>query len=346
MNRKKRVLMLIAIAITIVIGISVSQLKFNSGKIYLYGEEHSNWRILDKEFEIWSKYYHEKGMRHLFVELPYYDAEFLNLWMKEDNDKLLNQCFEEFKGTAGGTPVYRRFFKRIKKECPETVFQGTDVGHGYKTTGERYLAYLQELGKEGSKEYERTKEVMEQGKEFYEEESTLYREKKMVENFKWEFDKLKNENIMGIYGAAHTVILEDNHTIMASQLSGEYQGRVYVQDLTEADYLEDELCYESLKINGRSYRSLYLVESWCNMEGIECDTVKIWRVEEKSEEFANNPAGEMTLAGSEYPILVTCGEIYVFDFYMNDEFAERKLFRADKSAMEDGTIMTREILYK
>ena len=178
MNRKKRVLMLIAITITIVIGISVSQLKFNSGKIYLYGEEHSNWRILDKEFEIWSKYYHEKGMRHLFVELPYYDAEFLNLWMKEDNDKLLNQCFEEFKGTAGGTPVYRRFFKRIKKECPETVFHGTDVGHGYKTTGERYLAYLQELGKEGSKENERTKEVMEQGKEFYEEESTLYREKR------------------------------------------------------------------------------------------------------------------------------------------------------------------------
>ena len=43
----------------------------------------------------------------------------------------------------------------------------------------------------------------------------------MVENFKWEFDKLKNENIMGIYGAAHTVILEDNHTIMASQLRSE-----------------------------------------------------------------------------------------------------------------------------
>lgn len=39
-----------------------------SGSIYLYGEAHGNAKIIDKEFELWSKYYHNEGMRHLFVE--------------------------------------------------------------------------------------------------------------------------------------------------------------------------------------------------------------------------------------------------------------------------------------
>lgn len=51
------------------------------GEIYLYGEEHSKQSILDKELSIWGEYY-EKGMRDLFVEFPYTDAQFLNLWMQ------------------------------------------------------------------------------------------------------------------------------------------------------------------------------------------------------------------------------------------------------------------------
>ena len=62
-----------------------------SGQIYLYGEEHASKAILEEEFELWNTYYHDNGMRDLFVELPYYSAEFLNLWMKSDNDDILEQ---------------------------------------------------------------------------------------------------------------------------------------------------------------------------------------------------------------------------------------------------------------
>ena len=34
-----------------------------SGEIFLYGEEHANKAILEKEFELWSTYYHDNGMR-------------------------------------------------------------------------------------------------------------------------------------------------------------------------------------------------------------------------------------------------------------------------------------------
>ena len=46
------------------------------GQIYLYGESHGVERILNKELERWQGYYNDDGMRHLFVEYPYYTAEF------------------------------------------------------------------------------------------------------------------------------------------------------------------------------------------------------------------------------------------------------------------------------
>ncbi len=53
----------------------------SEGQIYLYGEQHGNDAILEKELELWYDHYHKDGMRHLFLEHPYYTAEFLNIWM-------------------------------------------------------------------------------------------------------------------------------------------------------------------------------------------------------------------------------------------------------------------------
>ena len=119
----------------------------------LYGEEHSNESILEEEFQLWYTYYHEKGMRHLFVEASYYSAEFLNLWMQTDSDDILDQLFEDIQGTAGGTEETKAFYQRIKEECPETVFHGIDVGHQYNTTGKRYLDYIESVGMENSETY-------------------------------------------------------------------------------------------------------------------------------------------------------------------------------------------------
>ncbi|WP_242860603.1 hypothetical protein [Clostridium sp. KNHs205] len=68
-------------------------------------------------------------MRHLFIELPYYTAEFLNVWMQSDSDDILDAIYDEWNGTMIHTPDIIEFYKNIKSRCPETIFHGTDVGH-------------------------------------------------------------------------------------------------------------------------------------------------------------------------------------------------------------------------
>ena len=149
-------------------------------------------------------------MRHLFVELPYYTAKFLNLWMKADNDAILDAVYADWEGTASYTPVVKAFYKSIKTQYPETIFHGTDVGHQYFSTGKRFLEYLEQNNLQDSEQYILTQEAIAQGEYFYDKSDDVYRENKMTENFIREFDALnpqgeeKITKIMGIFGAAHT----------------------------------------------------------------------------------------------------------------------------------------------
>jgi len=63
-------------------------------RIMLYGEVHGDKAYYDAEFTLWKDYY-EDGCRNLFVELPYYSAEFLNLWMREETDEILDELYED-----------------------------------------------------------------------------------------------------------------------------------------------------------------------------------------------------------------------------------------------------------
>ena len=105
-----------------------------AGQIYLYGEQHAVEKILNREVEIWNDHYHNHNMRHLFVELPYYTAEYLNLWMKSDSDEILNALYDDWEGSAAHNPYIKPFYQAIKEKCPETVFHGTNVGHQYFST--------------------------------------------------------------------------------------------------------------------------------------------------------------------------------------------------------------------
>lgn len=81
-----------------------------TGQIYLYGEAHGVTKIMDKGYEAWSDYYHNKGTRHLFVEQSYYAAEYLNLWMQSDNDDILEELYQDWEGTPGHIPYTKTFF--------------------------------------------------------------------------------------------------------------------------------------------------------------------------------------------------------------------------------------------
>ena len=203
------------------------------GNIHLYGEYHGQSNYYDKELEIWVNYY-EKGNRDLFVELPYYTAEFLNLWMKADDDVILNQIYNDIDGTASHTEDYLRFLKAIKTDCPETVFHGTDVGHQYKTTGARYLEYLEEFEPDNSEKYELASACIEQGAHFDGMNATdSYREQMMSENFMAAYERIGQKEIMGIYGSYH--INPNNAELMAGQIKTKYG------DVVEGVYISNML---------------------------------------------------------------------------------------------------------
>lgn len=209
----------------------------NDAKIYLYGENHGDDKILKKEYEIWKDFYDNEGMRHLFVEIPYYSVQYLNIWMKAEDDKILMELYEDIDGTLTHVPEVLEFYKSIKKNCPETIFHGTDVGHQYETTGERYLNNLESIGAVDSKEYKLAQKNIEQGKQYYQDENEVYRENAMTRNFIYQYDKISEVNIMGIYGDAHTDPRNQNFTkevdSMAKQLKTYYGDVIQYESIIE-----------------------------------------------------------------------------------------------------------------
>jgi len=205
-------------------------------QIFLYGEKHGVDEVIEREFEIWHDHYHNDGMRHLFLELPYYTAEFLNIWMQENNDDILDALYKDWDGTASHVPTIKNFYIKIKAECPETIFHGTDLGHQFFSTGERFLAYLEQNDLQDSRQYLIAQEVIEQGQHFYESSDDVYRENKMTENFIREFDSLDGEKVMGIYGASHTGLNNLDYTrkvpCMANQLKQYYGDIIYSENLS------------------------------------------------------------------------------------------------------------------
>ncbi len=192
--------------------------------ISLYGEAHGSKTYYDIELSLWEEQYAD-GARNLFCELPYYSAEFLNIWMKEDSDEILDQFYEDIQGTQSGNEYYLELLHKIKESCPETIFYGTDVGHQNETTGQRYLAYLEENGLKDSENYRLAEECMRQGEEFLADDKagtgiSDVREAYMVSNFIEAYERCGGGKVMGIYGSYHTELNVPNR--MASSLKDHF----------------------------------------------------------------------------------------------------------------------------
>lgn len=305
-----------------------------SGQIFLYGETHSVESILEEEFQLWYTYYHEEGMRHLFIENSYYGAEFLNLWMRSDSDDILDQLWEDLQGTAGGAQEAKAFYQRIKEECPETIFHGTDVGHQYRTTGARYLEYLDSVGQEDSEAYALAQEAIEQGKHYYlmfkdGHQEYAYRENMMVENFIQEYDKLGGADIMGIYGWAHTHTdyPDASGTIpcMAAQLAEYYGAALHTEDLT---LLRQPIRTDTIEIGGKTYEASYFGEKdLTQYEGYQFR--EYWRLENAYEDFKDCPAAGYGLPYNNYPMTIETGQVFVIEETKTDGSVERYYYRSD-----------------
>lgn len=304
-----------------------------SGQIYLYGEHHGIEKIMEKELELWGDYYHKENMRHLFIEYSYYAAELLNLWMKSDNDDILDELYEDWEGTAAYNPYTKEFYKKIKSEYPETIFHGTDVGHQYDTTGQRFLKYLEENNMENSEQYSLTQEAIEQGKYYYEHSDDVYRENKMTENFIREFDKLKNESIMGIYGGAHTDFdamdyITNSVPSMAKQLKKRYGDNIYSEDLSWLAKDIEPLRADTITVNQKKYEASYFGKQ--DLTGFkDFASREFWRLENAYEDFKGNKKTGDVLPYDEYPMLIEEGQVFVIDYTKTDGSVNRAYYRSD-----------------
>jgi len=143
----------------------------NDAKIWLIGEVHNIGWIYELEFTRWKELYNN-GYRHLFVEIAYYyQGEYLNLRVGSEDDII------DTEGTA--IQHFGHLLRKIKQECPLTVFHGTDVGHQYESDGEEFLEYLIENNLQDSEQYVLTLEAIEQGKKFYDINYSEY--------YRWKF---------------------------------------------------------------------------------------------------------------------------------------------------------------
>ncbi len=310
----------------------------SSGQIYLYGESHGVEEILDNEFELWDAYYHDQGMRHLFIELPYYTAEYLNIWMKSDNNDILDALYSDWVGTASHNPKVKEFHEKIKSRCPETIFHGTDVGHQYDTTGERFLKYLQSNNLGDSEQYKRAQEAIEQGKYYYRHSGDVYRENMMVENFTHEFDKLSGESIMGIYGSAHTGLEAMDYTnsvpCMANQLKKLYGDNIHSEDLSVLAKDIEPSRVDTIKVGGKDYKALYFGKQ--ELSGFKDYAYReFWRLENAYDDFKNRPKKQDVLPYNNYPMQIETGQVFIIDYTKTDATATRRYYRSDGNIWND-----------
>lgn len=309
-----------------------------TGTIYLYGEKHGIDKIIDKEYELWYEYYHQQGMRHLFIESPYYTAEFLNLWMQSDNNDILDELFVDWMGTMKHNPKYKEFYEKIKKECPQTIFHGTDVGHQYASIGQRYLDYLSSNNMLDSDKYSIAKEVIKQGEEYSNSNSSVYREKMMVENFYRELRTLSDESIMGIYGAIHTNIegMDKSNSVpsMANQIKELYKDNIYTEDLSVlAIYTEPERI-DTIELMGKTYEASYFGKH--NMDFTnEYKYREFWRLENAYNDFKNCILTMNGLPETNYPIAIEENQVFMVDYTKSNNTVERVYYRVDGFVWDD-----------
>ena len=302
-----------------------------AGQITLYGEIHGNAAIKEYEAERWKECY-DQGMRHLFVELPYYTAQWLNLWMDAEDDGILEQLRQDWEGTYASGAETLDFYRTVKEQCPETVFHGTDVGHQYDSTGARYRDYLEERGLTDTEDYRLTLEAIEQGETFYRAEDDAYRENTMAANFIREFDALDGESVMGIYGGAHIALDGMDYNsgtvpAMAAQLKERYGDALHTEDITWMAW--EPQGTDTLTVAGKEYQASCFGEEDISGWTEDYQSRAFWRLEGAYEDFKDCPEGGDVLPYNNYPIPIEAGQVFAIDYTRKDGTSERKYYRSD-----------------
>ena len=317
-----------------------------TGRIYLYGETHADPACLEQELAAWDRYYKELGMRDLFIEVPSYTAQFMNLWMKAEDDAILSRLFEDLEGTLMHDQKIWDFYKSIKEQYPETVFHGFDVGHQYNTTGARYLIGLALTGQMGSADWDEAQRVIEQGKQYYKTGDGAYRENCMAENLARAFEALPmGASVMVITGSAHSNLYAMDYNTgtvpcMAGQLRQQYGAALQARNLSAGVSYTRAGDIELVALGGVDYTAVCLGEQDLTGLAPGYRSRAFWLVEGAYEAARALPATGEVLPCSNYLNPVEEGQVYRVVYTLEDGSAQTRYYRADGATYEGSPATT------
>ena len=317
-----------------------------TGRIYLYGETHADPACLEQELAAWDRYYKELGMRDLFIEVPSYTAQFMNLWMKAEDDAILSRLFEDLEGTLMHDQKIWDFYKSIKEQYPETVFHGFDVGHQYNTTGTRYLIGLALTGQMGSADWDETQQTIEQGKQYYQTGDDVYRENIMAENLARIFESLPmGASVMVITGSAHSNLYAMDYNTgtvpcMAGQLRQQYGAALQARNLSAGVSYTRAGDTELVVLGGVDYTAVCLGEQDLSSRLPGYRSRAFWLVEGAYEAARALPATGEVLPCSNYLNPVEEGQVYRVVYTLEDGSAQTRYYRADGATYEGSPATT------
>ena len=303
----------------------------STGRIFMYGEVHGVEAILAHTLDIWGEFYHEYGMRHMFLEAPFFTGYWLNLWMQAEDDTILYMLFEGWRGSAKYNPYQLDFYRRIKYDFPETIFHGVDVGHGSDHAGRRLLDYLIENDLTDTAAYTLTRENIAQFSNFsrtrnHAMRSSVY----MPYNFIREFDALGDQDIMMVAGAVHTYVGyflgQEGVPTLVAVLYARYGDQLHLFDLTRYGVPDiTPLATEMITVAGMAFEASYFGMIDLNFGDVVGQA--FWRLEGAYDYFAQNPLGDDMLPFSNFPTRVEVGQVFVIDRHFADGGVERLFYR-------------------
>ena len=302
------------------------------GQIHLYGERHGDEALLKRELTLWQNAY-AQGQRHLFLELPYYTAQYLNQWMASPSDALLEAVYQDWAGTASYQPQVKSFYQAIKSACPETVFHGVDVGHQYHTTGRRYLAE----SKPGSPDYLAAQACIRQGEIYYQTGDGQYRENCLAENLIAAQEPLGGEAVTGIFGSAHTNPGQVGS--LAHQLWAHYGSRLQCTDLTALP-----LSTQTLDFMGASCTASYFGRQDLSAFLPQYSHREFYRLENTYELCRHLPLTGNVLPYGNYPMPIEKGQVFLIVMTLQDGSQQYEYHRSDGHLWQNQPVTSQFLL--
>jgi len=271
-------------------------------------------------------------------------AEVLNMWMRSDNDDIFYELFEGWTGSIAHSPLFFEFFMTIKREFPETIFHGIDVADWQYPAGRRFLQYLGDNNKQETEQYLLTLESIEQGEQHYQSNfNQEFRVTKMAENFIRTFDGLAGQNVMGIFGSAHTafgfygVLGHPDTPTMAERLRVRYGDSVHTEDLTwlaleglpwfGLEINPMPISVDIITVNGLDYEASYFGTDLTEFRGVVSRS--FWRLENAFNDFRNKPTNGDMLPFENYPMMIEINQIFIVDMTFTNGSVLRLFYRSD-----------------